>query len=156
MRFSSRTTAFARRVFPARSKLIHEPGCVRKVATPATRRNSRFAGGVPHLAGIFAGKSEKTTQTPRLLGVITFSSELRFTRTLYRWKVDFPSFTTVCRMTHFEHQNVPKTASKKPGQKTIQTQKSRKIRWRCHVTDKIATWRTHHATPCCVTQHDVA
>uniref|UniRef100_A0A2N9G8Q9 Uncharacterized protein n=1 Tax=Fagus sylvatica TaxID=28930 RepID=A0A2N9G8Q9_FAGSY len=33
-RFSSRTAAFARRVFPARNKLIREPGCVGKIMTP--------------------------------------------------------------------------------------------------------------------------
>uniref|UniRef100_A0A2N9FLF5 Uncharacterized protein n=1 Tax=Fagus sylvatica TaxID=28930 RepID=A0A2N9FLF5_FAGSY len=32
--FFSRTAAFARRVFPARNKLIREPGCVGKIMTP--------------------------------------------------------------------------------------------------------------------------
>uniref|UniRef100_A0A2N9ERI3 Uncharacterized protein n=1 Tax=Fagus sylvatica TaxID=28930 RepID=A0A2N9ERI3_FAGSY len=48
-RFSSRTAAFARRVFPARNKLIREPGCVGKIMTPATTWNSRFADSIPRL-----------------------------------------------------------------------------------------------------------
>uniref|UniRef100_A0A2N9FW08 Uncharacterized protein n=1 Tax=Fagus sylvatica TaxID=28930 RepID=A0A2N9FW08_FAGSY len=45
--FFSRTAAFARRVFPARNKLIREPGCVGKIMTPATSWNSRFADKHP-------------------------------------------------------------------------------------------------------------
>uniref|UniRef100_A0A2N9ITA6 Uncharacterized protein n=1 Tax=Fagus sylvatica TaxID=28930 RepID=A0A2N9ITA6_FAGSY len=45
--FFSRTAAFARRVFPARNKLIREPGCVGKIMTPATTWNSRFADSIP-------------------------------------------------------------------------------------------------------------
>uniref|UniRef100_A0A2N9HVL8 Uncharacterized protein n=1 Tax=Fagus sylvatica TaxID=28930 RepID=A0A2N9HVL8_FAGSY len=56
-RFSSRTAAFARRVFPARNKLIREPGCVGKITTPATTWNSRFADSIPRLTGIFIRKS---------------------------------------------------------------------------------------------------
>ena len=57
--FFSRTTAFARRVFLTHCKLIHGPGCVGKMTTPATTSNSRFAGGFPCLTGIFAGKIRK-------------------------------------------------------------------------------------------------
>uniref|UniRef100_A0A2N9FX50 G-patch domain-containing protein n=1 Tax=Fagus sylvatica TaxID=28930 RepID=A0A2N9FX50_FAGSY len=46
-RFSSRTAAFARRVFPTRKKLIREPRCVGKITTPATTWNSRFAESIP-------------------------------------------------------------------------------------------------------------
>uniref|UniRef100_A0A2N9HZY1 Uncharacterized protein n=1 Tax=Fagus sylvatica TaxID=28930 RepID=A0A2N9HZY1_FAGSY len=91
--FSSRTAAFARRVFPARNKLIREPGCVGKIMTPATTWNSRFADSIPRLTGIFASeKCTKTAPTPRLPGAITPSSELRFVQTLYRWKEDVESF----------------------------------------------------------------
>jgi hypothetical protein len=63
--FFSRTTTFARRVFPTRCKLTCEPGCVGKMTTPATTRNSRFAGGFPRLTGIFAGKiHENSSGTP--------------------------------------------------------------------------------------------
>uniref|UniRef100_A0A2N9HPY0 Uncharacterized protein n=1 Tax=Fagus sylvatica TaxID=28930 RepID=A0A2N9HPY0_FAGSY len=55
--FFSRTAAFARRVFPARNKLIREPGCVGKIMTPATSWNSRFADSIPRLTGICIGKS---------------------------------------------------------------------------------------------------
>ena len=55
----SRTTAFARRVFPTRYKLTHGPGCIGKMTTPAMTCNSRFAGGFPRLTGIFAGKTRK-------------------------------------------------------------------------------------------------
>uniref|UniRef100_A0A2N9GLL2 Reverse transcriptase domain-containing protein n=1 Tax=Fagus sylvatica TaxID=28930 RepID=A0A2N9GLL2_FAGSY len=55
--FFSRTAAFARRVFPARNKLIREPGCVGKIMTPATTWNSRFADSIPRLTGIYIGRS---------------------------------------------------------------------------------------------------
>uniref|UniRef100_A0A2N9GC22 Uncharacterized protein n=1 Tax=Fagus sylvatica TaxID=28930 RepID=A0A2N9GC22_FAGSY len=55
--FFSRTAAFARRVFPARNKLIREPGCVGKIMTPATSWNSRFADSIPRLTGILHRKS---------------------------------------------------------------------------------------------------
>ena len=65
MRFSSRTAAFARRVFPTRNKLIFEPGCVGKVTTPATTWNSRFAKSISRLIGIFLGKVHKnSSDTP--------------------------------------------------------------------------------------------
>uniref|UniRef100_A0A2N9FPI6 Uncharacterized protein n=1 Tax=Fagus sylvatica TaxID=28930 RepID=A0A2N9FPI6_FAGSY len=57
--FSSRTAAFARRVFPTRYKLTREPGCVGKITTPATTWNSRFAGSIPRLTGIFTEKTCK-------------------------------------------------------------------------------------------------
>uniref|UniRef100_A0A2N9HPL5 Uncharacterized protein n=1 Tax=Fagus sylvatica TaxID=28930 RepID=A0A2N9HPL5_FAGSY len=46
----------ARIPFRLTTKLIREPGCVGKMATPATTCNSRFAGSFPRLAGIFTGK----------------------------------------------------------------------------------------------------
>ena len=65
MRFSSRTAAFARRVFPTRNKLIFEPGCVGKVTTPATTWNSRFAKSISRLTEIFIVKVHKnSSDTP--------------------------------------------------------------------------------------------
>ena len=55
-------------------------------------------------------KYEKTTPTPQLPGAITLPSELQFVQTLYRWKVHFAIFPTVCYMTHFEHQKASKIA----------------------------------------------
>uniref|UniRef100_A0A2N9HWC2 Retrotransposon gag domain-containing protein n=1 Tax=Fagus sylvatica TaxID=28930 RepID=A0A2N9HWC2_FAGSY len=53
------------RVFPARNKLIYEPGCVGKITTPATSWNSRFAESIPHLIGIFTGKvHENSSNAP--------------------------------------------------------------------------------------------
>ena len=57
--FSSRTAAFARRVFPTRCKLTREPRCVGKMTTPVTTCNSRFASSIPHSTGIFTGKTHK-------------------------------------------------------------------------------------------------
>uniref|UniRef100_A0A2N9H3T6 Uncharacterized protein n=1 Tax=Fagus sylvatica TaxID=28930 RepID=A0A2N9H3T6_FAGSY len=63
--FFSRTAAFARRVFPARNKLIREPGCVGKIMTPATSWNSRFADSIPRLTGIRIGRVHKnSSDTP--------------------------------------------------------------------------------------------
>ena len=59
--FSSRTAAFARRVFPTHCKLTREPGCVGKITTPATTCNSWFAGSIPRLTGIFTGKTHKNS-----------------------------------------------------------------------------------------------
>uniref|UniRef100_A0A2N9IDT5 Uncharacterized protein n=1 Tax=Fagus sylvatica TaxID=28930 RepID=A0A2N9IDT5_FAGSY len=59
--FFSRTAAFARRVFPTRCKLTHEPRCVGNMTTPATTCNSRFACGFPRLAGIFTENTHKNS-----------------------------------------------------------------------------------------------
>uniref|UniRef100_A0A2N9HU35 Uncharacterized protein n=1 Tax=Fagus sylvatica TaxID=28930 RepID=A0A2N9HU35_FAGSY len=59
--FFSRTAAFACRVFLTRCKLTSGPGCVGKMMTPATTCNSWFAGGIPRLTGIFAGKTHKNS-----------------------------------------------------------------------------------------------
>ena len=61
--FFSRTAAFACRVFPTRCKLTREPGCVGKMTTSATTCNSWFAGGFPHLTGIFTGKTHKNSSS---------------------------------------------------------------------------------------------
>uniref|UniRef100_A0A2N9H3N8 Uncharacterized protein n=1 Tax=Fagus sylvatica TaxID=28930 RepID=A0A2N9H3N8_FAGSY len=128
-RFSSRTAAFARRVFPARNKLIYEPGCVGKITTPATSWNSRFAESIPRLIGIFIRKKcTKTAPIPRLPGAITLSSELRFMQTSYRWKEDVESFPAICCMTHFEFQKTSKTALENRVKKRIRARESRKCR----------------------------
>ena len=59
--FSSRTATFVRRVFPTRCKLTREPGCVGKIMTPAMTCNSRFAGSIPRLTGVFVGKTHKNS-----------------------------------------------------------------------------------------------
>ena len=59
--FFSRTTAFARRVFPNRCRLTREPKCIGNMTTLATTCNSRFANGFPRLTVIFAGKTRKNS-----------------------------------------------------------------------------------------------
>ena len=108
--FFSRTTAFALRVFPTHCKLTRGPGCVRKMMTPATTCNSRFAGSIPRLTESSLEKRVKIAPAPRLPGVMTLPSELRFVQTLYRWKIDVESFSTICCMTHFEYRKTSKTA----------------------------------------------
>uniref|UniRef100_A0A2N9FDK1 Integrase catalytic domain-containing protein n=1 Tax=Fagus sylvatica TaxID=28930 RepID=A0A2N9FDK1_FAGSY len=144
--FFSRTAAFARRVFPARNKLIREPGCVGKIMTPATSWNSRFADSIPRLTGIFASEEcTKTAPTPRLPGAITPSSELRFAQTLYRWKEDVESFPTICRMTHFEFQedlqNCPRKSDKKGYAHGNRGGFEGLLAWK----DKTATWQYHNS-----------
>ncbi len=90
-----------RRFLPTRYELVHKFRTLRKTATLATRRNSRLTGSISRLVGIFAKN--------RLPGAITFPSELRFMQNLYLWKVNFSSFPTVSRMTHFEHQKASKS-----------------------------------------------
>ena len=107
---SSDLTAFASRVFPTHNELICEPGCVGKMKTPTTTCNSRLAGGFSRLAGILPEKHEKTAPAPRLPGVITLTSKLRFTQNLYCWKVEVKSFPEICCMIHFEHQQASKSA----------------------------------------------
>uniref|UniRef100_A0A2N9HY65 Uncharacterized protein n=1 Tax=Fagus sylvatica TaxID=28930 RepID=A0A2N9HY65_FAGSY len=121
--FFSRTAAFARRVFPARNKLIREPGCVGKIMTPATTWNSRFADSIPPFdRNLHRKECTKTAPTPRLPGAITPSSELRFAQTLYRWKEDVESFPKICRMTHFEFRKTSKTAPENRIKKDTRTE----------------------------------
>ena len=67
-RFSSRTTAFACRVFPTRCKLTHGPRCIGKMTTPATTCNSWFADSFPRLTGIFTGKAHKNSSSTPISG----------------------------------------------------------------------------------------
>uniref|UniRef100_A0A2N9HKD5 Uncharacterized protein n=1 Tax=Fagus sylvatica TaxID=28930 RepID=A0A2N9HKD5_FAGSY len=119
--------------------------------TPATTWNSRFAGSIPRLTGIFAGKVHaKTAPAPRLPGAITPSSELRFMQTLYRWKEDVESFPTICRMTHFEFRKTSKTAPENRIKKGTRTENEEDsvglLAWK----DKTATWQcTTRAGPSC-------
>uniref|UniRef100_A0A2N9E840 Uncharacterized protein n=1 Tax=Fagus sylvatica TaxID=28930 RepID=A0A2N9E840_FAGSY len=90
--------------FPARNKLIREPGCVGKITTPATTWNSRFAGSIPRLTGIFAGKvHEKSSDTPTSGSHNFFppnsDSMQNFISLESRTSRSFP---TICCMTHFE------------------------------------------------------
>jgi hypothetical protein len=71
--FFSRTTAFARRVFPTRCKLTRGPGCVGKIMTPAMTCNSQFTGGFPRLTGIFTGKTRKNSSDTPTFGSHNFS-----------------------------------------------------------------------------------
>uniref|UniRef100_A0A2N9HYU6 RNase H type-1 domain-containing protein n=1 Tax=Fagus sylvatica TaxID=28930 RepID=A0A2N9HYU6_FAGSY len=144
--FFSRTAAFARRVFPARNKLIREPGCVGKIMTPATTWNSRFADSIPRLTGILHRKEcTKTAPTPRLPGAITPSSELRFAQTLYRWKEDVESFPTICRMTHFEFRKTSKTAPENRIKKGYAHGNRGGFEELLAWKDKTATWQYHNS-----------
>ena len=97
------------------------------MVTPATTCNSRFAGGFPRLAGIFAGKTRKNS-----LGTPTSGSHNSLVWTLIR--ANFISLEIRHRelsddMLHDlfwileDHQNHPK----KSGQKTTRARKSRRI-----------------------------
>uniref|UniRef100_A0A2N9G6C7 Uncharacterized protein n=1 Tax=Fagus sylvatica TaxID=28930 RepID=A0A2N9G6C7_FAGSY len=144
--FFSRTAAFARRVFPARNKLIREPGCVGKIMTPATTWNSRFADSIPPFdRNLTSEKCTKTAPTPRLPGAITLSSELRFVQTLYRWKVDIWGFPTICRMTHFEFQKTSKTAPENRIKKDTRTENRGGFEELLAWKDKTATWQYHNS-----------
>ena len=79
MLFSSRTAAFARKVFPTRNKLIHEPGYVGKITTLAMTWNSRLAENIPRLTGIFARKTHENS-----FGTPTSGSHNSFVRTSVR------------------------------------------------------------------------
>ena len=151
MRFSSWTTAFAHRVFPAHCELIHKPGYVRKMATPAIACNSWFTGGFPRLAGIFAGKTRKnSSDTP------TSGSHISLVQTPIRANLislEIRRHELSDDMLHDPFwapeglQNFPQ----KSGQKIVRAQKSRRIRKGGCMADKIATWqgarlaRPHHA-----------
>ncbi len=117
-RFSSWTAAFACRVLPARYELIHKFETLRKTATPAMTCSSRFANNISRLAGIFAEKTQKNSSDASTSGSHNlFFFKLRFAQNWYRWKVDFSSFPTVPRMTHFGHQKAPKSSLEKAGKK---------------------------------------
>ena len=71
--FSSRTATFVHRFLPTRYKLICKHGYLRKTVTLATRRNSRFTGGISRLAGILAGKKQKNSSDAPNSGSYNFS-----------------------------------------------------------------------------------
>ena len=143
MRFSSRIAAFARRVFPTRCKLTREPGCIGKMTTLATTCNSRFVGSIPHLTGIFAGKTHKnSSDTP------TSGSHNSLVQTLIR--ANFIPLERRRReisddMLHDpfwapeDLQNCPR----KSGQKRVCAQKPRRIWWGAGMEDKTAMWQVH-------------
>jgi hypothetical protein len=127
-RFSSRTTAFARRVFPARYELIRKPKCVGKMETPATMWNSRFAVGFPRLAEILAGKTRKNNS-----GTLTSGSHNSPVRTSIC--ANFVSLERRHRELSVDMLNDPFRAPKdlqncprKLGQKRVHAPKSRRIR----------------------------
>uniref|UniRef100_A0A2N9H8C7 Uncharacterized protein n=1 Tax=Fagus sylvatica TaxID=28930 RepID=A0A2N9H8C7_FAGSY len=144
--FFSRTAAFARRVFPARNKLIREPGCVGKIMTPATTWNSRFADSIPRLTGISSEKCTKTAPTPRLPGAIT-----PLVRTPIR--ANFISlergrrgaFRTICRMTHFEFRKTSKTAPENRIKKGYAHGNRGGFEELLAWKDKTATWQYHNS-----------
>ena len=139
--FLSRTTAFARRVFPTHNELIRELGYIGKMTTPATTCNSRFAGGFPRLAGIFAGKTRKNSSGTPISGghnsLVRTPIHVKFISLESRhWELSKD-------MLHDPFW-IPKglqNSPRKSGQKRVRTQKTRRIRWRSCMADKIATWQ---------------
>ena len=90
MRFSSRTAAFARRVFPTRNKLIREPGHVGKKTHSCKTWNSQIAKILPGPAEIPIGKmpsdGPKTLRWPLFAGtyLTSPSSDSRKSGTLQK------------------------------------------------------------------------
>ena len=138
--FFSRTTTFARRVFPTHNELIREPWCVGKMTNPAMTCNSWFAGGFPRLTGILAGKTRKNSSgtptsgshnspvwTPIRANFISLESR--------HWEISD-------NMLHdpFWIPEGLQNSPQKLGQKRVRT-KLRRIRWRSYVEDKIAMWQ---------------
>ena len=111
------------------------------MATPTSTCNSRFIGGFPRLAGIFAGKTRKNSSdtptsgshnslvwTPICANLISLESRRR---ELSNHMLHDPFWA-------------PKGLQNRPrqsGQKTVCAQKPRMIRWRGRVADKNATWQ---------------
>jgi hypothetical protein len=81
--FFSRTATFACKVFPTHCKLTRGPGCVGKMTTPATTWNSRFAGGIPRLARIFTGKTQKNSSDDPTSGSHKFLVRTLISHKLY-------------------------------------------------------------------------
>ena len=141
--FFSRTAAFARRVFLTCCKLTHKPGCVGKMTTPTATCNSRFAGGILRLTGIFAGKTHKNSS-----GTPTSGSHNSLVRTPIR--TNFIPLERRHRELSDDMLNDPFWAPedlqnfpKKLGQKRVRTRKPRRIRWEAGVKDKTAMWQLH-------------
>ena len=144
--FSFRTAAFARRVFLTRCKLTREPGCIGKIMTLATTCNSRFAGSIPRLTGIFTGKTHKNnSSTP------TSGSHNSLVRTLIH--VNFIPLESRRRELSDDMLHDPflapeglQNCPKKSGQKRVRTRKSRKIQW--GLAWRIRTPRGIRTGPC--------
>uniref|UniRef100_A0A2N9FGU4 Uncharacterized protein n=1 Tax=Fagus sylvatica TaxID=28930 RepID=A0A2N9FGU4_FAGSY len=115
-------SALAHRFFPTRCNAIRKSITLRERRCSDTTCNSRIAKIFPGLAEIAIGK--------------TFSGE---PKTL-RW----PLFAG-------PYQSSPSSVSRKSRTLRKKVRKSRRIRWKGHVVDKIATWqaallvRPHHA-----------
>ena len=137
-----------RRFLPTRYELVHKSGTLRKTATPATRRNSQFAGSISRLAEISTGKMQKNSSDPP-----TSRSHNIFVRTPIH--ANFISLESrLLKLSNGaphdpfwapeDSENLPK----KSGQKTIRICESRRICWRCHVADKTATCHSLSSTLC--------
>uniref|UniRef100_A0A2N9H885 Uncharacterized protein n=1 Tax=Fagus sylvatica TaxID=28930 RepID=A0A2N9H885_FAGSY len=126
--FSSRTAAFARRVFPARNKLIREPGCVGKITTPATSWNSRFAESIPRLIGIFTGKVHENSSDTPTSGSHNSPRPNSDSGKLYTVGKRTSRAFRLCRMTHFEFQKTSKTALENRVKKRIRAREPRRCR----------------------------
>ena len=116
------------RVFLARRKLIREPGCVGKMATPATTYNFWFECGFPRLARIFTRKTHKNSSS-----IPTSGSHNFFVRTSIH--ANFVSLESRRREISEDIPYDPFWApeglwnhTRKSGQKTVCTRKSRRIR----------------------------
>ena len=154
MRFSFQTAAFVCRFLLTHCELIHKLGYLGNTTTPATRRNSQFPGSISRLARIFVGKMRKNNLNNPTSRSHNFSVWTPI-------RANFISLESILLKLSKDTLHDPFWVSeglqKLPqnlGQKTIQTRESRMICRRCHVVDKIATWKPH--VPSSSTLHDAA
>ena len=125
--FSSQTASFICRVFLTHNELIRKFRTLRNIATPATTCNSRFAGNIPRLAEIFAGKTQNNK-----LNAPTFESHNFFVQTPIRAHfilleirlLDISNSTT---HDPFWTPKGPQKLPRKPSQNTVQIHESKRI-----------------------------
>uniref|UniRef100_A0A2N9FKU3 Uncharacterized protein n=1 Tax=Fagus sylvatica TaxID=28930 RepID=A0A2N9FKU3_FAGSY len=145
------------RVFPARNKLIYEPGCVGKITTPATSWNSRFAESIPHLIGIFTGKVHENSSNAPTSGSHNSSHPNSDSCKLYTvGKRTSRAFRTICCMTHFEFQKTFQNCPRKSGQKENTRARTEEVQTavsggvharRATITRRARSWRAPRARP---------
>ena len=130
-----------RKFLPTHYELISKFRTLRKTATPATRHNSRFAGSISRLAGIFAGKTQKNNSDAPTSGNHNFSIRTPIRANFISLEIRLLKISNSTLHDPFSAPEGLQKLPRKPDKKTVWTRKSRRICWRCHVIDKIAMWK---------------
>uniref|UniRef100_A0A2N9HCY2 Uncharacterized protein n=1 Tax=Fagus sylvatica TaxID=28930 RepID=A0A2N9HCY2_FAGSY len=110
--------------------------------TPATTWNSRFAGSIPRLIGIFTGKTRKNSSDTPTSGSHNSSRPNSDSQTLYRWKEDVETF---CRIPSLSSRRPPKLPLENRVKKGYAHENRGGFDGAAGVEDKTATWQLYNS-----------